>query len=45
VFSVKNLGYPLSEDEEKRLFKPYFKNTDPTKAAIESHGIGLSISQ
>jgi signal transduction histidine kinase len=35
----------MSLADEKRLFKPYFKNTDPAKEQIESHGLGLSLSQ
>ena len=42
---VKDNGIGLSEEDQKSLFKPYFKTTDKTSKQLNknSNGLGLNI--
>ena len=42
---VKDNGIGLSEEDQKSLFKPYFKTTDKTSKQLNknSYGLGLNI--
>lgn len=43
--SVVDFGIGINEKDQKNLFKPYFKTTDPKSQELNasSHGLGLNI--
>ena len=45
VISVEDQGIGIKEEDQKNLFEPYFRTTDPRNREMNanSHGLGLSI--
>lgn len=43
LFSVRDLGPGVPEEERKKIFAPFFRGKETVKAALPGSGIGLSL--